>query len=124
MSTLTSQALHIVLQHCMLPNLGWYPHACERHVLTLREEILAHQSQIFEETSDVTVHQQASEQELPYDNIELDEIEKNSSKYLQGLKSLLQQRDNWYTVMGNLQIKGVKNLQPIVHNAPLIGLFK
>jgi hypothetical protein len=108
----------------MLPNLGWYPDACERHIHTLREDILVHQSQIFEDTADVVTPEEAIEiKSLNDNNIELDEIESdfnllaletrtNSAKYLQGLQSLLQRRDTVDTLMGSLQIVGVKNFYP------------
>jgi uncharacterized membrane protein YcgQ (UPF0703/DUF1980 family) len=92
----TSQALHIVLQHCMLPNLGWYPDACENHIRTLREEILTHQTQIFQQDS-AQIHSNTSlqsETRSPYDFIAADEIEKNSSKYLQLMLSLFDHNDN------------------------------
>ncbi len=38
-SSLAVQALKIVLQHCMVPDLGWYEFGCERQVAVLWESI-------------------------------------------------------------------------------------
>ncbi len=94
--TQNSQALHIVLQNCMLPNLGWYPDACENHIRTLREEILTHQTQIFQQsTAEIQSNTSLqSEPRSPYEFIAADEIEKNSSKYLQLMLSLFDHNDN------------------------------
>jgi hypothetical protein len=104
MTNQTSEALHIVLQHCMLPNLGWYPNACEQHIHTLRKEILAHQSHIFSQNH-AEIHltpPPSSDIISPYEFIAADEIEKDSSKYLKTMLSLFEQNDHVGALTQNL----------------------
>jgi hypothetical protein len=100
---LASEALHVVLHHSMLPNLGWDSKVCEHHIYKLNEEISAHQTNVFQDTADTLSIEISSEQDTisNYDWMKSDNIEANSSKFLKVLLDTMS-RENPKLLCGRL----------------------
>jgi hypothetical protein len=83
-----------VLQHWMLPDLGWNADACGNQVRTLREEILSHQSQIFQDGMHAYIPTIPAIASPTNSCIELDEVEKNSSRYFTTILSFFKENES------------------------------
>ncbi len=93
-STLVSKALHIVMEHTMLPDLGWHPEACEYQISALRENILADRVKTIQDVKDLKLEVAPQPDVVsPYELIVADDIEKSSGNYIAALKRLMETED-------------------------------
>jgi hypothetical protein len=86
---LVFQALYIVMERSMVPDLGWYPDAIEQQIGQLRDEILVNQTNIFQEIADQKLEVTKQQKIISYPFMEADEIEKSSTTYISAFKTIV-----------------------------------
>jgi hypothetical protein len=86
-SSLVSQALQIVMEHSMLPDLGWNIEPCDTQIRRLRENTLAHQLEI------EFCCNPEKKLTSPYSCFKADDIEENAAAYLGAMVVELQHRN-------------------------------